>query len=184
VIPMAKLDSILALKPRSKLLQQDIASRLRHAGEGEVVESLNRLEEALIMMCTMFFEVSPSSSRKVETLVVNDHFQVSAIYVNRLAALQGDSRLTHDENVCIEILGNLLLRLSSDRSVAVDYVKPELVVACILAVSLRNERLGRPVMHGMTTYDFIADDDLFGDFQGSVNLLEIVNVTRRLFPLL
>jgi hypothetical protein len=172
---MNGLDEIPVRQPRVELINADIDARLAGTASHEIESvSLRALEEALAMMCHIFFEVRPSSERTVATILANDYFMIAVNYIKRLTYAESDQK------ACVDMLASLLVQIAKDVDRKGNEVRPELVAAYILAAALRNVRDQKLPLDGIRDW-LVLRDELYASLDQDTTLPAILEAVRHRF---
>lgn len=165
------LADIVALSPRGRLLERDVARRFRHSTRTQVErECMSGLVDAFWTMCAVFFVLHPSRTATVATVVRFDYFPIAAIYL-RLLSERIPPRT--DERSSVDTLVALVQRIACERSRPRHEVESEVIAAYLLATALRNTRGRLPTFDRLDPM-VVRNDALFASLGVNPGLREVV----------
>lgn len=170
------LDEIIALNPRSKIIETNFAARFARASHREIeLAALNGLEESLVTISLFSFELRKSAvAATVAGLVVHDMFTLAAFYAGQLCYSGGDKKR------CVSFIIDLLLRVAADPSRRRIDVKAELISASLLAAVLRNASRSRPALEDIKD-PVVLRDDLYRSLDKHGSLATVLDEIQRQF---
>ena len=101
------------------------------------------LPACLIDACVLFFQLNPSTEARVSSIVDNNLFLVAAVLLCTFRDPATLSRQSAERRECLDLIQELLVRVSTKATQLRSTVYRELTTAAFLAVALQNVHLGR-----------------------------------------
>ncbi len=176
----SRLSALIAGHPRAKRFQIGIGKQFASASDEEVLSfCVDGLEENLAILCTFFFETARNEAASGEGILRNDCFVAAVLYLERVHAVWRRTLPSNDERIdCLALIGDLLVDVGRNRKQSRISLRPALVGAYYLALPLKNQRLGRPLFHGLR-YEVFLRDRFRSMLTEKATLREITDEVRR-----